>query len=60
MKKFFAIMAIAALASCGGSESTETVTDTTVVAPSTDTTVVSVDTTATPDTLKAVADTTKK
>jgi uncharacterized lipoprotein YajG len=55
MKKLFVIMAMAALASCGGSDSAAT-TDTTA-APAVDTTAV-VDTTAAVDTA-AAADTTK-
>ncbi|MEY2586819.1 MAG: hypothetical protein RLY11_668 [Bacteroidota bacterium] len=55
MKKVFAILAIAALASCGGSQETPAA-DTTAVAA--DTTAV-VDTTAAADTAAAAADTTK-
>ncbi len=53
-------MAIAALASCGGSETTETTTDTATVAPVTVDTTPAVDTTVVVDTMKAAADTTKK
>jgi len=53
-------MAIAALASCGGSETTETTADTAVVTPAPDTTVAPADTTVVVDTTKAAADTTKK
>jgi hypothetical protein len=45
MKKFFAILAIVALASCGGSETAPAADTTAVEAPMVDTTVV-VDTTA--------------
>lgn len=45
MKKFFAILAIVALASCGGSESAPAEDTTAVEAPAVDTTAV-VDTTA--------------
>ena len=55
MKKVFAILAIAALASCGGSQEAPAA-DTTAVAA--DTTAV-VDTTAAADTAAAAADTTK-
>ena len=51
MKKFFAILAIVALASCGGSETAPAADTTAVEAPAVDTAVV-VDTTA------AAADTT--
>lgn len=47
MKKFFAILAIVALASCGGSQET----------PAADTTAVAVDTAAVVDTAAAVVDT---
>ncbi len=55
MKKVFAILAIAALASCGGSQETPAA-DTTAVAA--DTTAV-VDSAASVDTAAAAADTTK-
>ena len=55
MKKVFAILAIAALASCGGSQETPAA-DTTAVAADTaavvDTTAAAVDTTAAADTTK--------
>jgi hypothetical protein len=64
MKKVFAILAMAALASCGGSsESTEAKTDTAAVAPVTvDTTPAVVDSAAAKvdSAAKAVVDTLKK
>ena len=48
MKKFFAILAIVALASCGGSETAPAADTTAVEAPAVDTAAAVVDTTAAP------------
>lgn len=57
MKKFFAILAIVALASCGGSETAPAADTTAVEAPMVDTAAPVVDTTAAPaaDTTAAAA-----
>ena len=57
MKKFFAILAIVALASCGGSETAPAADTTAVEAPAVDTAAPVVDTTAAPavDTTAAAA-----
>ncbi|WP_153801131.1 hypothetical protein [Foetidibacter luteolus] len=58
MKKLLLVLAVAAFASCGGGESTETATDSTVTPVDTTPAPVTVDTTAVKD--STVADTTKK
>ncbi len=55
MKKFFAILAIVALASCGGSETAPAADTTAVEAPAVDTAAPVVDTTVVADTTAAAA-----